>query len=94
MPTVGVKYATVAWAHEELGFREPSHRASEMRAIDGENLERISREPAHPAWDSRGFAIPGLSVGIYIFTQSGLVFRIVSHIAERYPVEPREAASW
>ncbi len=39
MPAVGIKSAAVAWAHEELGFREPSDRASEMGAIDGEDLE-------------------------------------------------------
>jgi len=82
VPAVGVKYAAVAWAHEELGFREPSDRASEMSAIDGEDLERISGQTAHPAWDSCGLAIPGLSVGVYILAQPGLVFGIVSQITE------------
>ena len=82
MPTVGIKYASVAWTHEKLGFREPSDRASEMGAVDGEDLERFAGHPAHPAWDSCGFAVPGLPVGVYILTQPGLVFRIVSKISE------------
>ncbi len=93
MPAVGIECAAVAWAHEELGFREPSDRASEMGAIDREDLERITGHPAHPARYSRGFTVPGLSVRVYILAQPGLVFRIVSQIPERYPVEPRESSS-
>ena len=93
MPAVGIKRAAVAWAHEEFGFREPSDWASEMSAIDRKDLERIAGHPAHPAWDSCGLAIPRLPVGVYILTQPGLVFRIVSHGPKRYPVEPRKATS-
>ena len=82
MSAVGIKCTAVAWTHEELGFREPSDRASEVGAIYGEDLERFAGHPAHPAWNSRGLAVPWLPVGVYILAQSGLVFGIVSHIAE------------
>ena len=93
MPAVGIKCAPVAWAHEQLGFREPSDRASEMGAIDREDLERITGHTAHPARDSRGFTIPGFPVGVHILAQPRLVLGIVSQLAERYPVEPGEPAS-
>ena len=91
MPAVGVEYAAVAWAHEQFGLGEPSHRASEMRAVDREDLELLAGHASHPAWDFGGLAVPGFLERVYILGQARLIFRIVSQRAERYPVEPGEA---
>ena len=46
---VGVVDAAVARAHEEAGLGEPAHRAAEVRAVDGEHLERSRRRSAAPS---------------------------------------------
>ncbi len=39
-----VVHAAVARAHEQARLREPAHRASEVRAVDGEDLELSRRD--------------------------------------------------
>ena len=91
VPAVGVECAAVAWAHEQFGFGEPSHRASQMRAVDGEDLELVAGDVSHPAGDFGGLAVPGFLERVYILGQARLIFWIVSQRSERYPVEPGEA---
>ena len=82
MPAVGVKNAAVAWAHEQTGLGEPSHRAAQMRAVDREDLELVARHSAHPAGDLCGLTIPGFLEWVYIFGETSLIFRIVSQRSE------------
>ena len=46
---VRVVGAAVAGAHEEPRLREPAHRAAEVRAVDGEDLELLAGDAPHPA---------------------------------------------
>ena len=41
--------AAVAWAQEELRLREPAHRAAEVRAVDGEDLELLALRCGGPS---------------------------------------------
>jgi hypothetical protein len=47
----------MARTHEQSGLREPTHRTSKVRAIDGEYLEMFALGAAHPAGDICRFTI-------------------------------------
>ena len=49
--------AAVAGAQEELRLREPADGASEMGAVDGEDLELAVGDAADPAGDLGGVAV-------------------------------------
>src|SRR6201998_4125957 len=63
---ISVIDATVAGAHEKSRLREPADGTSEMRAVNGEDLERRGIDMPHPARDFRGVAIPGVVIGIFV----------------------------
>src|SRR5260221_2894462 len=50
--------ATVAWTQEEARLLEPAHRAAQVGAIDGEDLEPATVHAAHQAWNVAGLAVP------------------------------------
>src|ERR1700692_762086 len=87
--SVGIVGAPMTWAHEETGLREPANRASQMRAIDREDLELIAVDATHPAGDFRGLAIRWISVGASIGREPRLAFR---ELAEGSKREPRVAS--
>ena len=91
MPAVGVERAAVAWAHEQFRLGEPSHRASQVRAVDGEHLELVTGDVSYPAGDFSGLAVPRFLEWVYILGEARLIFWIVSQRPERYPVKPGEA---
>ncbi len=72
--SVHVVGAAVAGAHEELGLCEPAHGAAEMCAVDGEDLELIGLNVAHPAGNIGGFAVGVGPVRVAIVDQPGFSF--------------------
>jgi len=83
---VFIKDAAVAWTHEQARFLEPSDGTTQMRAINGEDLELVSLDVPNPAWDLAGLSIPGLRERILVGGQSRLVFGEAGDWAE---VDPR-----
>ena len=83
--SVFVVSAAVAGAQEELGLREPAHRAAKMRAVDGEDLEVVAGDVANPAGNVAGLAVPGGGHGIAEVDEAGFAF---GEIAERAEVDP------
>src|ERR1700688_884188 len=81
--SVGIVGTPMTWAHEETGLREPANRASQMRAIDREDLELIAVDAAHPAGDFRGLAIRWIGVGASISREPCLAFRELDEGAKR-----------
>src|SRR5215831_17740347 len=85
---VGVEHPAVARAHEELGLGEPTHRATEVRAVDSEDPKFVAGKASYPAGYLCGLTVPLPPKRAYVFRQAGLVLRIVSQRADRYPVKP------
>ena len=52
MGTIGIVDPAVARTHEEVGLREPSHRTTEMRTINREDL-KVSRPGSLPSKEYR-----------------------------------------
>ena len=67
--------AAVAGAQEKFRLREPADRATEMRAVDGEDLKLLAGYAAHPAGHLAGLPIPGRRDRIAIVDQACLAFR-------------------
>src|SRR5262249_56270885 len=82
---IGVVCAAVTWAHEQSRLRIPPDRAAKMRAIDGEDLQFVGRDPPHPTRDVPGVAVPGAHKGGTISRQPGFAFRELRHSPWRYP---------
>src|SRR5579859_1355808 len=64
--SVLIERAAVTRAHEQPRFLKPSDRAAQMGAVDGENLEGFRIDPAYPAGDFGGVAVPRLAVWVAI----------------------------
>src|SRR5258708_3995057 len=82
---VFVKHAAVARTHEQPRFLEPAHRASEMRAVDGEHLEFFAFDAAHPARDVAGLAVPGLHERVFECREVRIVLGEIADGTERDP---------
>ena len=78
--------AAVAGTEEKLRLREPAHRASEMSAVDGEDLKSVAGDAANPAGNFAGLPIPWGGHGIAEVGQAGFALR---KIADRAKVDPR-----
>ena len=83
--SVRVISAAVAGAQEQFRLREPADGASEMRAVDGEDLKLFAGYAAHPAGHIAGLPIPGRGDRIPIVDQARLPFRELADGAERNP---------
>ena len=66
-------------------MREPADRASKMSAVDGEDLEVVSRFPANPARNVSRLSIPGRGCGIAEVDQARLAF---GKIGDRSKIDP------
>src|SRR6516165_713782 len=75
----------MARAHEQVGLRKPAHGTSEMRAIDGEDLEILPVQVSHPARNIGCLAIPGIYMGIPVGSQPGLANRELIQFSETKP---------
>src|ERR1700752_5051663 len=58
MGTILVVGAAVARTHEEIRLREPAHGASEVRAIDGKDLEILTVNVPYPAGNIGRLSVP------------------------------------
>ena len=45
-------------AHEQTGLGKPAHRATQVRTVNGKNLELFALDAADPAGDLAGLSIP------------------------------------
>jgi hypothetical protein len=86
MCTVGIVDPAVARTHEEVRLREPSHRTTEMRTINREDLEGRSVQVPYPARNIGCLAIPWIDVWIPIYRQPGLALWKLLQRAHRKPI--------
>src|SRR5499433_3230771 len=77
--------AAVTGTHEELGLREPPHGATQMCAIDGEDLEALRVDAPHPARDLGGVAVPLDAERVLVLGEPGLSHREGVHAAQLDP---------
>ena len=91
--TIVVVRAAVARTDEQPGLREPADGASQVRAIDGENLELVRRDPADPAGSVDGLSVRGHYEGTFKSGESSFAFRKIGDGAEGYPGEIGFAAT-
>ncbi len=75
----------MARTQEEPGLRKPSHRASKVRAIDGEDLKLLAVDIADPARNIRRHAIRGAGFRILKGSQPRLSRRVLGDWSERQP---------
>src|SRR3981081_1431026 len=75
----------MAGKHEEVRLGEPPNGASEVRAVDGKDLEFLIINVPDPARDIAGFAIPGIDHGIAISGETSLAGRKLFQRAESEP---------
>src|SRR5207253_1845111 len=79
--TVAIVRSAVAGAHEQAGLRKPTHRAAQVRAIDGKNLELFAFDAPHPARCFRSLAVGRRHVGIPESSQARLAFWELADVA-------------
>src|SRR5215831_3909769 len=77
----------MTWTHEQSGLRKPTHGATQVRAVDGEDLEFLGRNPPHPARNIAGVAIPWAYKRIAIGRESCFAFRKLVERTQFYPGE-------
>src|ERR1700752_5464573 len=80
-------------AHKQPGLRKPSDGATEMRAVDGKDLELITRDPAHPACRVHGLPVGRHRVGIAKFSEPRLAFGKFVDATKRHPRKVTVAAA-
>jgi hypothetical protein len=73
----------MAWAHEKARVRKPADRASEVSAVDGENLEALSVDISNPTGD-----VCSLAIGR---SYDGIAVRGEARLAGRKLLEPPES---
>src|SRR6266404_1543024 len=83
--TILVVRASVTAAHKEARLRKPAHRASQVRTVDGKNLENLIVNVPNPARDVAGLTIPGIDHGIAIRGEPSLAGRKLLQPTEREP---------
>src|SRR5215472_11274219 len=77
--------AAVAGTHEELGLREPAHGTAEVCAVDGEDLEALRVDTAHPARDLGRVAVPLHAERVLVLGEAGLSHGEAVHSAQLDP---------
>jgi hypothetical protein len=82
---IGIVNAAVARTHEEVGLREPSHRTSQVCAIDGKNLEGLPVQISNPARNICRLSIPRIGDGIPKCSEPGLAYGKLFQSAKREP---------
>lgn len=86
MRAIFVKYASVAGTHEQASFREPAHRASQMGAVNGENLKLLARNPADVNGSLPCVAVTAAAQWIDQINQSSLSLVIVCDGSSIHPI--------
>ena len=83
--TVLVIGSAVTETHKETRLWKPSNRASQVRAVDGKDLEDLIIHPTNPARDVTGLTIPVIDQRISIRSKSSLPTGKLLQPAEREP---------
>src|SRR3984957_17907981 len=83
--TILVIGSSVARAHEQIRWREPTDWTSEVCTIDCEYLETRSIHVANPAGDVGGITIPRIHYRVSIRRQARFSRRKLLEIAKRNP---------
>src|SRR5262245_53235693 len=71
--------------HEQMRFLEPADRASEVCAVDREDLKLIPVHAPYPARNIGGLSVPGSRVRVLVFRQTRLVLWKTRNWAKRNP---------
>src|ERR1017187_2351910 len=77
-----IKGAPMTRTHEQPRFLEPANRATQMGAVDGEDLNGIRVDPADPARYLRRVTVPWLTHGVAVNGKPCLAGRELVEIAE------------
>jgi hypothetical protein len=85
MGTIRIVSAAMTGTHEQAGLRKPADRTSEMRAVDGKNLERLAIHIPYPARNICGLPVCGSRHRVPIGGQPRLPCRKLAEWAEREP---------
>src|SRR5271166_980147 len=80
-----VVHAAMARTHEQSGLREPAHRASQVGAVDSENLKLLALNAADPTRNAVGLSVGNTRNGIFKLGQPGLAFRELIELTQRDP---------
>src|SRR5215467_15115243 len=83
--TCALPISAVAGTHEELGLREPAHGATQMCAVDGEDLEALRVDTAHPARDLGRVTVPLHAERVLVLGEAGLSHGEAVHSAQLDP---------
>jgi hypothetical protein len=62
----------MARAKKEVRLRKPAHRAAQVRAVDGENLELAVIDVSDPTGSFGGFTGPGIDIRIAVRSETSL----------------------
>src|SRR5215469_2822809 len=83
--TILIVSATMTWAHKEARLRKPANRTSEVRAVDGEDLEFLPVHIANPAGDIGSISIGWIHHRIAISGEASLAGRELFEVAKWNP---------